>query len=103
MMSASAGGSVSACESSASMFERLLAEHPVPKRRLFSLLARVRAAVAWRAGLEARRAAVRRRIMALTALVYCHPSQGDSALWGKGLVRCRPSFFCYCMRPRGVA
>lgn len=59
------------------MFERLSKEHPVPKRRLFSLLARVRAAVAWGGGLEARRGAVRRRIMALTALVYCHPSQGD--------------------------
>ncbi|CAM9226704.1 unnamed protein product, partial [Sphacelaria rigidula] len=56
------------------MFERLTKEHTVPKRRLFSLLARVRTAVAWGGGLEARRGAVRRRIMALTALVYCHPS-----------------------------
>lgn len=86
------GGPVSPCESSASMFERLLEKHPVPKRRLFSLLARVRAAIAWRGGLEARRAAVRRRIMALTALVYCHPSQGDSVLRFKGLMQCHPSF-----------
>ncbi|CAM9995673.1 unnamed protein product, partial [Laminaria digitata] len=62
-------------ESSAAMFRRLTAEHSVPKRRLFSLLARVRGAVAWGGGLETRRAAVRRRIMALTALVYCHPSE----------------------------
>lgn len=98
MVSASAGvgmgdgGSVLPCESSASMFQRLLAKHPVPKRRLFSLLARVRAAIAWRGGLEARRSAVRRRIMALTALVYCHPSQGDGSSRCKSLVRCHPSF-----------
>ena len=79
------GVSGSPPESSASMFERLSAEHPVPKRRLFSLLARVRAVVAWRGGLESRRAAVRGRIMALTAMVYCHPSQGElRARWGIG-------------------
>ncbi|CAN0117801.1 unnamed protein product, partial [Scytosiphon promiscuus] len=62
--------------SSATLFRRLIKDHAaVPKRRLFSLLAKVRGAVAWRGGLEARRAAVRRRIMALTALVYCHPSE----------------------------
>lgn len=72
-------------ESAAEMFERLSKEHPVPKRRLFSLLARVRAAVAWGGGLEARRSAVRRRVMALTALVYCHPSQGGEG--GRGGVR----------------
>lgn len=67
-------------ETTAVLFRRLTEEeHPhVPKRRLLSLLARVRGVVAWRGGLEARRAAVRRRIMALTALVYCHPSQGGA-------------------------
>lgn len=70
--------------SSATLFRRLTKEHTaVPKRRLFSLLAKVRGAVAWRGGVEARRAAVRRRIMALTALVYCHPSQGAAGcVWG---------------------
>ncbi|CAN0152716.1 unnamed protein product, partial [Ectocarpus sp. 8 AP-2014] len=71
-----AGEAGDADSTSEGMFRRLTKEHTaVPKRRLFSLLARVRSAVAWRGGVEARRAAVRRRIMALTALVYCHPSQ----------------------------
>ena len=89
---AGTGGSGSgvAGESSAAMFTRLTAEHSVPKRRLFSLLARVRGAVAWGGGLETRRAAVRRRIMALTALVYCHPSEGERGRgvwgWGRGCV-----------------
>lgn len=70
-------------ETSAVLFRRLTEQHPrVPKRRLLSLLARVRSVVAWRGGLEARRAAVRGRIMALTALVYCHPSQGGRGEWG---------------------
>lgn len=73
------GGATGRQETAAELFQRLCKEHPVPKRRLFSLLARVRAAVAWRDGLEGRRGAVRRRIMALTALVYCHPSQGEDA------------------------
>ncbi|CAN0443726.1 unnamed protein product, partial [Ectocarpus sp. 12 AP-2014] len=71
-----AGEAGDADSTSEGMFRRLAKEHTaVPKRRLFSLLARVRSAVAWQGGVEARRAAVRRRIMALTALVYCHPSQ----------------------------
>lgn len=82
-------------ESSAEMFERLVREHSVPRRRLFSLLARVRATVAWGGGLEARRAAVRRRIMALTALVYCHPSQGVDRGREAGRRRCGCTFFFF--------
>ncbi|CAN0286286.1 unnamed protein product, partial [Discosporangium mesarthrocarpum] len=65
-------------ETSAELFLRVTSGaaqgRPVPRGRLFSLLSRARAAVAWAGGSEARVAAVRRRLMALMAMVYCHPS-----------------------------